>query len=59
MPEMITSAEAAALLGKPKEYWYVQWFWRRGLLKQVRVSERKRMYYKAEVLKLANDATKH
>ena len=59
MPEMITSAEAVALLGKPKEYSYVQWLWRRGLLTQVRISERKRLYYKTEVLSLAKDATKH
>jgi hypothetical protein len=60
MPEMVTAAEAAALLGRPKDYAYIQWLWRRGKLRQVKVSERKRLYRTAEILKLAKQyAAKH
>jgi hypothetical protein len=60
MSEMITAAEAAVLMGRPRDYAFIQWLWRRNKLRQVKVSERKRLYHTAEVLRLAKQyAAKH
>jgi excisionase family DNA binding protein len=57
---MLTVREAAEILGTPNQYWLVQKLWRRGELRQHRISERRRMNYRSEVEKVAKQrAAKH
>ena len=53
MAEMVTAREAAILLSGWPDYNLVQWHWRRGRLRQVRKSERVRLYFLDEVMSLA------
>jgi hypothetical protein len=50
---MLTVREAAEILGTPNQYWLVQDLWRRGKLRQQRVSERRRLYFAKEVERVA------
>lgn len=47
--QMITAREAAVLLCGWPNYSLVKWHVRAGRLRQMRKSERKRLYYRSEV----------